>query len=308
MSHMPHSARTRALALAGALALAAPAAAFAHGPRHGGHDHGTRPAAISLPAGFSSEAFTAHGRALYVGSQIDGRILRVDVRTGRQRIVVPGRAGVHTNGIRFAGRHIVAAGGTTGKISIYDARTGAVVRDYDVQGGFVNGVGVLGGTAYATDTIKHVIYAVPVDGRGEARTITPGGDFAPADLDLDGIIPAGRGTLITGQYGTGKLFRLDARTGAATLIDLGGATLPKNDGLLLQGRRLYVAQNSGQVTEVLLNRDRTAGRVAASFPAQPLRNPVDVARIDGDLYVLNAHNPQAPKPTDVDQILDLGRR
>lgn len=314
---MSHVTRPTVLAVAGVLAIAAPAAAHGGAPHlapkashHGGHGHGqtTRPASIDLPAGFSSEAFTAHGRALYVGSQIDGRILRVDVKTGKQRVVVPGRPGVHANGLRFAGRTIVAAGGTTGKISIYDTRTGAVVRDYDVQGGFVNGVGILGRTAYVTDTIKHVIYAVPADGRGEVRTIAPSGDFIPDALDLDGIIPSGRGQLITGQYGTGKLFTIDAATGAAKLIDLGGATVPKDDGLLLEGRRLYVAQNSGTVTEIVLNRAHTAGKVVASFPAQPLRNPVDVARVDGDLYVLNANNPQEPKPTDVDQILDLGRR
>lgn len=308
----------KSLVTATATLLVLAPSALAHGgshqrgddqPGHHGH-HGavTRPASIDLPAGFSSEAFTEHGGALYVGSQIDGRILRVDVRTGAQRVVVPGRAGVHTNGIRVAGRTIVAAGGTTGRISIYDTRTGDVVRDHDVQGGFVNGVAVLGRTAYLTDTLKHVIYAVPTDGKGEVRTIAPTGDFAPADLDLDGIVPAGHGQLLTGQYGTGIFYTVDAGTGVAHRIDLGGATLPTNDGLLLEGRRLYVAQNNGKVTEVLLSHDLSRGSVVATFPATALRNPVDVARVGGHLYVLNANDPQNPKPTDIDQILDLGRR
>jgi hypothetical protein len=229
------------------------------------------------------------------------------VRTGAQRVVVPGRPGVHANGIRFAGRTIVVAGGTTGVVSIYDARTGAPIRDYDLQAGFANGVGILGRTAYVTDTLKHVVYAVPVDGRGDARTLALGGEYVPADLDLDGIVPAGRRTLLAGQYGTGLLFTVDPVTGLARKIDLGGATVPKNDGLLLEGRRLYVAQNSGTVTKIDLNRDRTAGRIVGTFPAEPLRNPVDLARVRGHLYVLNANDPQHPKPTDVDEIVDLGR-
>jgi len=297
------------IAVCGLLAFA-PGALAHGGDRHRGHHghghHGPqRPASIDLPAGFSAEAFTAHGGSIYVGSQVDGRILRVNVRTGAQRLVVPGREGVHTNGIRIAGRTIVAAGGTTGKISLYDKRTGDPIRDYDVQGGFVNGVAVLGRTAYATDTLKHVLYAVPLDGRGDARTIALGGDFVPAELDLDGIVPAGHGQLLTGQYGTGLLFTVDPRTGVARKIDLGGATLPKNDGLLLEGRTLRVALNSGTVATVKLDRGLTSGRVVGSVPATPLRNPVDVARAGGRIYVLNANDPQYPMPTDVDQILTL---
>ena len=54
---------------------------------------------------------------------------------------------------------------------------------------------------------------------------------------------AERRTLLAVQSATGKLFTIDPKTGATKLIDLGGATLPNGDGILLHGRTLYVVQN-----------------------------------------------------------------
>lgn len=280
--------------LAGLAVVAAPAGAA------------TRPSAIALPPGFSAEAMTAHDGALYVGSQRDGEIRRIDVRSGEQTVLVSGRAGRHSNGLRFAGGRLIVAGGTTGRIYVYDALTGAPVATHDVHGGFVNAVGVLGRTAYVTDTLRHVIYALPASGTGAVRTITLSGDWTPNALDLDGIIPA-RGRLLTGQYGTGKLFTFAPATGVAHAVDLHGATVPTNDGLLLEGRRLYIAENSGKVQEVALSADLSSGRIVKTIPHRRLRNPVDVARIDGHLYVLNADGQRGDRAKMVDQIIDLGR-
>ncbi|HEY4276813.1 MAG TPA: hypothetical protein VGM91_01265 [Conexibacter sp.] len=275
--------------------------AFVAAPAHAA----ARPTSFALPPGFSAEAMTDHNGALYVGSQADGSVLRVDVRTGEQTVLVPGHSGRHANGLRFAGKRLIVAGGTTGKIYVYNALTGRDVATHDVHGGFVNGVGILGKTAYATDTIKHVVYALPTSGVGAVRTITLTGDWTPDAFDLDGIIPAGR-ELLTGQYGTGKLFTVDAATGVSHAVQ--GVSVPTNDGLFLKGRTLFVAENSGKVQEVALNADMTAGRVVKTLPKHRLRDPTDVAVIGGRLYVLNPHNPQrrAP-PTARDQILDLGK-
>ena len=58
---------------------------------------------------------------------------------------------------------------------------------------------------------------------------------------------------------TGQLFRVNPRTGAATEVDLGGYALTNGDGLLVQGRTLYVVQNRlNQVAVIELNRRGTA--------------------------------------------------
>ena len=47
------------------------------------------------------------------------------------------------------------------------------------------------------------------------------------------------------QQHQGQLYTVDARTGASAAIDLGGATVPTGDGILLVGRELLVLQNGG---------------------------------------------------------------
>ena len=68
---------------------------------------------------------------------------------------------------------------------------------------------------------------------GDAQTITLGGEYAHvgAQLDLNGIdaTPSGK-TLVAVQTAGGKLYRIDATSGVAKLIDLGGETVPNGDG------------------------------------------------------------------------------
>ena len=66
-------------------------------------------------------------------------------------------------------------------------------------------------------------------------------------------------TLIVVNSAKGRLYTVDARTGASAEIDLGGATVPTGDGILLVGPMLFVLQNGGrrrcqnQIAVVLLN-------------------------------------------------------
>jgi len=267
-------------------------------------------ATTTLPAGFSAEAMTAHRGALYVSSQTSGEVRRIDPRGGRQTVLVHGRRGGRGNGLRFAGDgHLIVAGGTSGTIDVYDGN-GRLVRRHRVAGaGFLNGVAVQRDTAYVTDTLRHVIYALPTSGRGVVRTIRPGGDFTPAQLDLDGIVPAGPTTLLTGQYGSGKLYAFSPGSGATRQVAL-SAPLPTNDGLALRGRTLFVAENRGVVQVVRLSADLRRGRVVKTLPrGRRLHDPVDVALVGGHLWVLDGHRPTTPARAarQVDRIVDLGR-
>lgn len=299
MSSIRSTAVTAAAAVAAAVAVtavAAPASAKT----------------ITLPAGFSAEAMTAHQGALYVSSQTSGEVRRIDPRSGRQSVLVPGRRGGRGNGLRFAGgNRLIVAGGTSRTIDVYDARNGRLVRRHRVAGsGFLNGVAVQRGTAYVTDTLTHVIYALPTSGKGSVRTIRPGGDFTPHEFDLDGIVPAAPGTLLTGQYGSGKLFSFSTKTGATRQVAL-DRPLPTNDGLALRGRTLFVAENSGKVEAVRLSADLASGRVTQTLPRRgKLRLPLDLALVRGHLWVLDGHRPTTPGRTarQVDRIIDLGRR
>lgn len=267
---------------------------------------------ITLPAGFSAEAMTAHRGALYVSSQTSGEVRRIDPRSGQQTVLVQGTRGGRGNGLRFAGDdRLIVAGGTSRTIDVFDGRDGRLIRRHRVPGsGFLNGVAVQRGTAYVTDTLTHEIYALPTSGRGSVRTIRPGGDFTPDPLDLDGIVPAAPGTLLTGQYGSGKLFAFSTKSGATREVAL-SRLLPTNDGLALHGRTLYVTENSGKVRAVRLSADLGSGRVTRTLPRRGrLRNPVDIAIAGGRLWVLDGHRPgsnPARTARQVDRIIDLGR-
>ena len=53
------------------------------------------------------------------------------------------------------------------------------------------------------------------------------------------------------QTNTGRLWRINPQSGAATAVDLGGATVTNGDGLLLVGRTLYVVRNRDNLIAVV---------------------------------------------------------
>ena len=103
--------------------------------------------------------------------------------------------------------------------------------------------------AYFTNSLTPVIYRVPVSRQGEVgepETIPLSGPAASsiAGFNLNGIEATLDGrTLIVVNSAKGLLYTVDARTGASAEIDLGGATVPTGDGILLVGPVLFVLQN-----------------------------------------------------------------
>jgi sugar lactone lactonase YvrE len=87
----------------------------------------------------------------------------------------------------------------------------------------------------------------------------------------------------------GVLYRIDPATGAATTIDLGGASVPSGDGILLQGRTLYVVQNFlNQVAVVELDPGLASGAIVDTIVSDGFRIPTTVARAGNRLYLVNA--------------------
>jgi hypothetical protein len=59
------------------------------------------------------------------------------------------------------------------------------------------------------------------------------------------VAARGGRTLLSVQTVTGKLFRINPRTGVAREVDLGGATLANGDGMLLAGHLYAVNARFG---------------------------------------------------------------
>jgi sugar lactone lactonase YvrE len=287
--------RRRAAALVATLTLAAllpvaPAGAEAPG---GLRDR------INLPRGWEPEGVTTDGRLLWVGSLADGAIRRIDPQTAQRRTIHQGKDGRMAVGLDFdRRRHMVwVAGGESPVVRVHDAVTGDVVRTYRFRalaGGFLNDLVVTREGVFATDSAHRRLAMVPLRGAGlpprsAARTLRLTGAFdLVSGFNLNGIA-ATKGTLLSVQSNTGKLFRINPDTGRTRAVRLGGYSLANGDGLELRGDTLYVVRNQDERIAVLdlaprLRRARLVDEITSSgFDV-----PTTVAQVGRSLWVVNA--------------------
>ena len=291
--HQPSARRLLVLLVLGVL-MAIPATAGA----------ATFPDTIRLPDGWQPEGIAAgRGTSLYVGSIPTGAVWKTDARTGKGDVLVEGQEGRSAIGIKVDRRNrLFVAGGATGKAFVYDARTGADLASYQLAAPgaatFVNDVVVTDRAAWFTDSSAAQLYALPLGRHGalpdpdEVRTVPLTGDFelATGGPNLNGIVAARGGrTLLSVQSNTGKLFRINPRTGVTREVDLGGATLANGDGMLLAGRVLFVVQNRlNQIAVVVLSRSLDRGRVVTTITDPDFDVPTTIAFQAGRLYAVNA--------------------
>ncbi len=294
-----------------------PGAIRADGGDSPGEVDGRRPlpAVLALPDGFQPEGIArGPGARLFVAGFANGGIYALDARSGRGDFLVPpqsnGRKAVGLK-LRRGANHLVVAGGDTGHAYLYDARSGASLADLELavpseaDPSFINDVILTGEAAYFTDSFRPVFYRVALGRRGEVpdqddvTTIPLGADFeSVAGFNSNGIEKTPRGDLLIINGATGKLYRVDPGSGAATLVDLGGGSLVNGDGLVLLGRTLYVVENfSNQVAVVELSRRFDRGEIAETITDPGFDIPATAAFFAGALYVTNARFSTPPTPT-----------
>jgi hypothetical protein len=278
-----------------ALLVPAPSASARHLPQR-----------IPLPNGFQPEGIDiAHGRTFYAGSLADGSIYRGDIRTGRGRILVHPPSGRVAVGMKVNKKLLFVAGGPTGDAYVYDARSGASVQAYSLDpGGFINDVVVTKHAAWFTDSFFPFLYKVPISRSGkpadpsQVETIPLSGDIVYQDgFNANGIdaLRGGR-TLIIVQTNTGKLFTVD-RSGVTSEIDLGSENVMNGDGILLDGRDLFVVQGFfNQLAKVRLARDLRSGTVVSRTSDPDFDIPTTVAEAGDALYLVNARFNTPPTP------------
>ncbi|WP_330273983.1 superoxide dismutase [Lentzea sp. NBC_00516] len=271
--------------------LTAAAPATADGSRH-------FPTEFSLPNGWQPEGIAISGTTAYFGSRADGSIYAADLRTGTGKVLAKG-PGTPSLGLKVDNRkRLWVSGGTGGDARVYDTRTGALLAKFQFATAdtFVNDVVLTDRSAWFTDSRKAVLYEVPLNLKPH-RTLALTGDLVvtPGATNLNGIVTGLDGGLIVVQSNTGKLFRIDPRSGKSTEINLSGQTLTNGDGLLREGRQLYVVQNRlNKVARYTLSRDGAtlaAERTDARFDV-----PTTVAAFGKRLYLPNARFSTPPTP------------
>ena len=256
------------------------------------------PSRIDLPAGWMPEGITAgRGTMIYVGSLAGGGVWAADTRTGHGSQLVPHWGGAAT-GVEYEARanRLWVAGGPTGTVRVYDASSGDLLRQYTFSpAGFLNDLVVTRDAVYVTDSFNAWLDVIPLGRHGmlaETADVTTlpltGITFEPGQFNANGIV-ATRNSLIVVDSFTGGLFRVSKRTGVATPISTGGASVANGDGLELRGSTLYVVRNMDQLVQVF----RLGPRLKSAAPLGTLTSsqlsvPTTAAVQAGRLWVVNA--------------------
>jgi len=266
------------------------------------------PGRIDLPDGFQPEGIATTGEQFFVGSIPTGAVYRGSLRTGNGAVLVPPQAGRAAIGLKADRGRLFVSGGGTGKAFVYSAKTGALIRAYELStgGSFINDVVVTKLAAWFTDSFKPVLYRVPLGPGGRpgaassVKTVQLSGDYQQqSGFNVNGIDATANGkTLVIVQSGTGKLFTV-APTGAAREIALaGGESVPNGDGILLDGRTLYVVQNQlNVVAKISLAPNLRVGSVTRRISNPGLDVPTTIADLGSRLYAVNARFGTPPTPT-----------
>lgn len=267
------------------------------------------PDVIPLPDGFRPEGIAVgKGTTFYVGSIPTGAIYRGDLRTGDGALLVQpqGRAAI---GLKYDDRtgYLFVAGGPTGFAFIYNGETGANVAAIQLttDQSFINDVVITKDAAYFTNSSQPFIYKVPLENNGELSTpltsvaIPLSGDYQQVPgFNANGIAATPNGkTLIIVNSTVGALYQVDPETGIATEIDLEGGNVQSGDGILLQGKTLYVVQNFlNQIAVVELSPDLGSGAIVEIITDSDFDVPTTIAKFGNSLYAVNARFSTPPTP------------
>src|SRR3954447_19119325 len=143
-------------------------AAFADHGGHGKNDkgHGKQAAAkvftLTPSTHGNPEGVAAgSGHTFFVGATGDGTIYSGTTDSTTVTEFIVGAAGKSAVGMKVAHGLLYVAGGTTGKITVYDIRTRQQVASFATgSGGFLNDLVVVRGDVFVTDSNRPVLWHV----------------------------------------------------------------------------------------------------------------------------------------------------
>src|SRR3954470_8598896 len=135
------------------------------------------PTVLALPNGWLPEGIVVgDGNTLYSGSRRNGAIYAIDLVTGAGRLLYEGRSGGMATGLKYDSRtgYIFASGAGNGDLNVIDSRTGIRVANFKLAQTagptFVNDVILTPGAAFLTDSMRPVLYKVPLGVDGKLST------------------------------------------------------------------------------------------------------------------------------------------
>lgn len=250
--------------------------------------------------------------ALFAGSTADGTIYRTtpgpDAGAFEPFLPAGGDGRDEVVGLKVRDGLLFAAGRNLGRVFVYDAQDGDLVRVLEAppaEDSLLNDLTFAGDAAFVTDSFRPVLFRIPLSG-GEVGDLTPWLDLDDTPItyeggfNLNGISASDDGrVLLTVQSNTGVLWRIDVATQEVTAVDLGGGSLTTGDGLLLDGTTLYAVRNEpGLVARIELSDDLRQGEVVEEITDDSFAFPTTIAEQGGRIYVVNSQLDRPPSSTD----------
>ena len=276
----------------------------------------TFPDVLPLPTGFQPEGIVlGYRNDFYVGSLVSGAIYKGNILTGEGEVFITPSIPLQAVGLAFDKRsgYLYVSGGLTGTAAIYDTKTKAPVQIFTIgppEVTFVNDVVVTRDGAYFTDSFSPVLYKIPLKKNGRPVDLDsvvalpmsgfsmepPPNPLFPFPIFANGIdaTPSGHSLIVANLY-RGELYLVDPDTGDASLIDLNGASVPLADGILLDGKYLYVVQNLwNQIAVIRMDYHYKSGRLIDTITDENFGIPATIDDKGNYLYAVNAHFDLAP--------------
>ena len=265
----------------------------------GGAQNQDHPRTLPMPQGSVPEGIAIKGSIAFVTSLSHGAVYKLDLVTGDHEVLNPGESDSAAGILLDEQGRLYVAGARGGSVQVIDSNHGKTLANYQVAGNkksFVNDVARLDDAIYATDSFAPVIYKLPLGAGGalpeqtDIETIPLTGITYVEGFNANGIstTPDGKALLIV-QMNTGALFRVDPASGAATPVDIGATDLKGGDGLLREGKILYVVRNIPNTIAVLeLDEAGITARLKTELKDPRFDTPTTIARRGDRLYLPNA--------------------
>ena len=273
------------------------------------------------------EGIAASADAFWVGSAVDGTIYRGDLATGDVEAFTqvppldaagtPESAPPGAFGMALDAEGVLwVAGGDSGNLYRFDAASGELTGTFTTPPSgniFLNDVALgLDGSVYVTDSFRPILFRIPPAAGPGPMDAWLSFEDAPISyqdgFNLNGIVATDDGRyLLTIQTNTGDLFRVDIAERAIARVDV-DADLTAGDGLVLDGRTLYVVRNrANEIVPIDLAEDFASGTAGTPIRSATFDFPTTAALVDGSLLVVNSQLPdpgtgQADTPFTVERV------
>src|SRR4051812_44627019 len=128
------------------------------------HDHNDAPRLFTLkpdPAA-NPEGVASDGHAFYVSDTGSGAIYRGTLGSDTVSPFIPGATGRSAVGLKIARGKLYVAGGSTGKITVYDLKSRRELASFNTgSGGVLNDLaGTSRGDVYVTDSVRPTLWHI----------------------------------------------------------------------------------------------------------------------------------------------------